>query len=168
MAEERFTSQYDGTTQDNLLEFAGNVKKATTVDGAETVNVQGFTLPRISDISGFVAVNNAGNAIGFMSKDQVSSVLGELMAIASPQGKGLHPAAKFSQSDNSYTVNIDNIKILSVDIYNGTIGESTGIFVIKTYPASPAYMFQEAIGMYPIVRFWRPKVDGTWRGWREV
>ena len=59
MAEERFTSQYDGTTQDNLLKFAENVKKATTVDGAETVNVQGFTLPRISDISGFVAVNNA-------------------------------------------------------------------------------------------------------------
>ena len=103
-----------------------------------------------------------------MSSPSSNFELGELMAIASPQGKGLHPAAKFSQSDNSYTVNIDNIKILSVDIYNGTIGESTGIFVIKTYPASPAYMFQEAIGMYPIVRFWRPKVDGTWRGWREV
>ena len=103
-----------------------------------------------------------------MSSPSSKLLLGELMAIASPQGKGLHPAAKFSQSDNSYTVNIDNIKILSVDIYNGTIGESTGIFVIKTYPASPAYMFQEAIGMYPIVRFWRPKVDGTWRGWREV
>lgn len=81
MAEERFTSQYDGTTQDNLLKFAENVKKATTVDGAETVNVQGFTLPRISDISGFVAVNNAGNAIGFMSKEQVASVLGGLMEI---------------------------------------------------------------------------------------
>lgn len=81
MAEERFTSQYDGTTQDNLLKFAENVKKATTVDGAETVNVQGFTLPRISDISGFVAVNNAGNAIGFMSKDQVASVLGGLIGI---------------------------------------------------------------------------------------
>lgn len=79
MAEERFTSQYDGTTQDNLLKFAENVKKATTVDGAETVNVQGFTLPRISDISGFVAVNNAGNAIGFMSKEQVASVLGGLI-----------------------------------------------------------------------------------------
>lgn len=79
MAEERFTSKYDGTTQDNLLGFAENAKKATTVEGAETVNVQGFTLPRISDISGFVAVNNAGNAIGFMSKDQVASVLGELI-----------------------------------------------------------------------------------------
>lgn len=88
MAEERFTSQYDGTTQDNLLKFAENVKKATTVDGAETVNVQGFTLPRISDISGFVAVNNAGNAIGFMSKDQVASVLGELLPIVSPSTKG--------------------------------------------------------------------------------
>lgn len=80
MAEERFISQYDGTTQDNLLKFAENVKKATTVDGSETVNVQGFTLPRISDISGFVAVSNAGNAIGFMSKEQVASVLGELIA----------------------------------------------------------------------------------------
>lgn len=79
MAEEIFTSKYDGTTQDNLLEFSENVKKATTVDGAEIVNVQGFTLPRISDISGFVAVNNAGNAIGFMSKEQVASVLGELI-----------------------------------------------------------------------------------------
>ena len=89
MAEERFTSQYDGTTQDNLLKFAENVKKATTVDGAETVNVQGFTLPRISDISGFVAVNNAGNAIGFMSKEQVASVLGELIGTASKDKDGL-------------------------------------------------------------------------------
>lgn len=88
MAEERFTSQYDGTTQDNLLKFSENVKKATTVDGAETVNVQGFTLPRISDISGFVAVNNAGNAIGFMSKEQIASVLGELLPVVSSSTKG--------------------------------------------------------------------------------
>lgn len=88
MAEERFISQYDGTTQDNLLKFAENVKKATTVDGSETVNVQGFTLPRISDISGFVAVSNAGNAIGFMSKEQVASVLGELLPVVSSSTKG--------------------------------------------------------------------------------
>ena len=99
MAEERFTSKYDGTTQDNLLGFAENAKKATTVDGAETVNVQGFTLPRISDISGFVAVNNAGNAIGFMSKEQVASVLGGLIGTVTANKAGLMPAGLYMYSN---------------------------------------------------------------------
>ena len=41
-------------------------------------------------------------------------------------------------------------------------------YIVKTYPASPAYMYQEAFSMYPIKRYWRAKVDGTWRGWIEL
>ena len=47
-------------------------------------------------------------------------------------------------------------------------GYNNATFIVKTYPASPAYMYQEAFSMYPIKRYWRAKVDGTWRGWIEL
>ena len=94
--------------------------------------------------------------------------LAELIGIATLEKSGLHPAAKFSQGDNSGVSNIDDIYILSTDIYNGNILENNATFIVKTYPASPAYMYQEAFSMYPIKRYWRAKVDGTWRGWIEL
>ena len=136
MAEERFTSQYDGTTQDNLLKFAENVKNATTVDGAETVNVQGFTLPRISDISGFVAVNNAGNAIGFMSKEQVASVLGELIGIATPLKNGLMSKDGFILRGALTPPNWNDLRLFDDQIQSGihlvapSDGSSWGILIV--------------------------------------
>ena len=141
MAEERFTSQYDGTTQDNLLEFAENVKEATTVDGAETVNVQGFTLPRISDISGFVAVNNAGNAIGFMSKEQVASVLGELIlkphhtegALAKGGSLTINWSANASICLLSLYVRASNTEYMAVYILNWASQYAAGVNLLSEY-----------------------------------
>jgi hypothetical protein len=99
---------------------------------------------------------------------QADLALAELIGIATLEKSGLHPAAKFSQGDNSGVSNIDDIDILSTDIYNGNILENNATFIVKTYPASPAYMYQEAFSMYPIKRYWRAKVDGTWRGWIEL
>ena len=95
--------------------------------------------------------------------------MGGLIPTASPNQRGLHPSAKFQQSDNNAVKEINNINILSTDIYYGDLtGDGAKIYIIKTYPASPAYMYQEAICMYPLTRYWRAKVDGTWRSWIKM
>lgn len=142
----------------DLTEYVG--KKELSSEIAE--------LPTLEDISKFVCINENGKVAGVMTKEQVASVLAELIGIATSKKSGLHPAAKFSQSNNASVSDIDNITILSTDIYNGNILENNTAFIIKTYPASPAYMYQEAFSMYPIKRYWRAKVDGTWRGWIEL
>lgn len=125
-------------------------------------------LPTLEDISKLVCIDENGKVAGVMTKEQVASVLAELIGIATLEKSGLHPAAKFSQSNNASVSNIDNITILSTDIYNGNILENNATFIVKTYPASPAYMYQEAFSMYPIKRYWRAKVDNIWRTWNEL
>lgn len=141
----------------DLTEYVG--KKELSSEIAE--------LPALEDISKFVCIDKNGKVVGLMTKEQIASVLAELIGIATSKKSGLHPAAKFSQSNNVSVSNIDNITILSTDIYNGNILENNATFIVKTYPASPAYMYQEAFSMYPIRRYWRAKVDGTWREWNE-
>ena len=100
---------------------------------------------------------------------RLSVRVGGLIPTASPNQRGLHPSAKFQQSDNNAVNEINNINILSTDIYYGDLtGDGAKIYIIKTYPASPAYMYQEAICMYPLTRYWRAKVDGTWRSWIKM
>lgn len=142
----------------DLTEYVG--KKELSSEIAE--------LPALEDISKLVCIDKNGKVAGVMTKEQVASVLAELIGIATSKKSGLHPAAKFSQSNNVSVSNIDNITILSTDIYNGNILENNATFIVKTYPASPAYMYQEAFSMYPIRRYWRAKVDGTWRAWNEL
>lgn len=198
MEELSYTSKYDGKTTDDILDYANEGKTEKVNEYVKSMNVQDYkgepdtvqvydtdgvphkisktellkkstlALPALEDISAFVAVNSAGNAVGLMTKEQVASVLAELIGIATLEKSGLHPSAKFSQGDNSGVSNIDDIDILSTDIYNGNILENNATFIVKTYPASPAYMYQEAFSMYPIKRYWRAKVDGTWRGWIEL
>lgn len=198
MEELSYTSKFDGETTDNILGYANEGKTEKVNEYVKSMNVQDskgepdtvqvydtdgvphkvskiellkkstLALPKLEDISAFVAVNAKGDAVGVMTKEDIAKVLAELIGIATLEKSGLHPAAKFSQGDNSGVSNIDDIDILSTDIYNGNILENNATFIVKTYPASPAYMYQEAFSMYPIRRYWRAKVDGTWRGWIEL
>ena len=185
-AEEDFVLSFTGEETDNLLKHTESMKNQTTEEDGETVQVYDtngvphkvsktellkkstLALPALEDISSFVAINAAGNAVGLMTKEQVASVRLELVGVATPKKSGLHPAAKFSQSDNSGVASIDDITVLSTDIYNGKILERSSTFIIKTYPASPSYMYQEAMCMYPYERYWRAKVDGSWREWNKI
>jgi hypothetical protein len=125
-------------------------------------------LPQKSDAKWVRALDASGNPI-LISKEDLASVVGGLIPTASPNQRGLHPSAKFQQSDNNAVNEINNINILSTDIYYGDLtGDGAKIYIIKTYPASPAYMYQEAICMYPLTRYWRAKVDGTWRSWIKI
>lgn len=97
MEELSYTSKYDGETTDKILDNAKAIMEQTTAEDGETVQVYDtdgvphkisktellkkstLALPALEDISSFVAVNAAGNAVGVMTKEQVASVLAELI-----------------------------------------------------------------------------------------
>ena len=99
MEELSYTSKYDGETTDKILDNAKAIMEQTTAEDGETVQVYDtdgvphkvsktellkkstLALPKLEDISAFVAVNSAGNAVGLMTKEQVASVLAELMGV---------------------------------------------------------------------------------------
>ena len=107
MEELSYTSKYDGETTDKILDNAKAIMEQTTAEDGETVQVYDtdgvphkisktellkkstLALPALEDISSFVAINAAGNAVGLMTKEQVASVLAELMPVASNNVKGL-------------------------------------------------------------------------------
>ena len=96
-AEEDFVLSFTGEETDNLLKHTESMKNQTTADDGETVQVYDtngvphkvsktellkkstLALPDLEDISAFVAVNAAGNAVGVMTKEQVASVLAGLI-----------------------------------------------------------------------------------------
>lgn len=100
-AEEDFVLSFTGEETDNLLKHTESMKNQTTEEDGETVQVYDtngvphkvsktellkkstLALPALEDISSFVAINAAGNAVGVMTKEQVASVLAELIGINS-------------------------------------------------------------------------------------
>lgn len=92
MEELSYTSKYVGETTDKILDNAKAIMEQTAAEDGETVQVydtngvphkvaktellkkSALALPKLEDISSFVAVNAAGNAIGLMTKEQVASV----------------------------------------------------------------------------------------------
>lgn len=99
MDDKKYDSRYDGETTDKILDNAKAIMEQTTAEDGETVQVYDtngvphkvsktellkkstLALPALEDISSFVAVNAAGNAVGVMTKEQVASVLAELVGV---------------------------------------------------------------------------------------
>ena len=97
MDDKKYDSRYDGETTDKILDNAKAIMEQTTAEDGETVQVYDtngvphkiaktellkkstLALPKLDDISSFVAINEAGNAVGLMTKEQVASVLAELV-----------------------------------------------------------------------------------------
>ena len=71
----KYKSEFDGPTTDEVLEHAKSVKD--------------LTIPSLSNISGFVCIDNEGKAIGMMSKEQVAQVVGGLIGTATNDKDGL-------------------------------------------------------------------------------
>ena len=113
MEELSYTSKYDGETTDKILDNAKAIMEQTTAEDGETVQVYDtkgvphkvsktellkkstLALPKLEDISSFVAINAAGNAVGVMTKEQVASVLAELIGTATLKNDGLMSKSGF-------------------------------------------------------------------------
>lgn len=125
MEELSYTSKFDGETTDDILGYANEGKTEKVNEYVKSMNVQDskgepdtvqvydtngvphkvsktellkkstLALPELEDISAFVAVNAAGNAIGLMTKEQVASVLAELIGVVSAEKDGLMARSGF-------------------------------------------------------------------------
>ena len=163
MEELSYTSKFDGETTDDILGYANEGKTEKVNEYVKSMNVQDsegepdtvqvydtdgvphkvsktellkkstLALPKLEDISSFVAVNAAGNAVGVMTKEQVASVLAELM-----NGNNLFP---FMVKDFLYITNRN-----SIDELNDVV--ESGMYMI--IPGSDTYgtllVFQAGVG----------------------
>lgn len=163
MEELSYTSKFDGETTDDILGYANEGKTEKVNEYVKSMNVQDsegepdtvqvydtdgvphkvsktellkkstLALPKLEDISSFVAINAAGNAVGVMTKEQVASVLAELM-----NGNNLFP---FMVKDFLYITNRN-----SIDELNDVV--ESGMYMI--IPSSDTYgtllVFQAGVG----------------------
>lgn len=109
MEELSYTSKFDGETTDDILGYANEGKTEKVNEYVKSMNVQDskgepdtvqvydtdgvphkvsktellkkstLALPKLEDISSFVAINAAGNAVGVMTKEDIASVLAGLV-----------------------------------------------------------------------------------------
>lgn len=110
---EEYVSKFGGEDTDGILDYANSLKIQDSEGEPDTVQIfdtdgvphkvsktellkkSTLALPFLEDISSFVAVNSDGNAIGLMTKEQVASVLAELIGVVSAEKDGLMARSGF-------------------------------------------------------------------------
>ena len=179
MEELSYTSKYDGETTDKILDNAKAIMEQTTAEDGETVQVYDtdgvphkvsktellkkstLALPALEDISSFVAVNAAGNAVGVMTKEQVASVLAGLIGINNTWFR-----------DGGIVINPDNClnnRVYMINISLGTINFDLFTYGNLLYFSQGQYHTQIAMSIYDNKRFTRMSSNGgnSWGEWRE-
>ena len=131
MAEKlEYTSKYDGKTSDAIMDYSNKLRQQTSVTDADTVQVfdtsgnphkisktellkkSALALPSLNDISAFVAVNQAGNAIGLMTKQQVATVLGGLLNISSLQKSFQYAKYSLKKGDSAEVGKVGGLVVI--------------------------------------------------------
>ena len=175
MEELSYTSKYDGETTDKILDNAKAIMEQTTAEDGETVQVYDtdgvphkisktellkkstLALPALEDISAFVAVNAAGNAVGVMTKEQVASVLAELMFSTPSYNGDLNELTKF-----------DGVRYykLKVGCANAPsdISTSGGVLIPFDYDGYTLYQILLTING----RYYARRKSGDWTVWKEL
>ena len=178
MDDKKYDSRYDGETTDKILDNAKAIMEQTTAEDGETVQVYDtngvphkvsktellkkstLALPALEDISSFVAVNAAGNAIGLMTKEQVASVLAGLIGINNTWFR-----------DGGIVINPDNClnnRVYMINISLGTINFDLFTYGNLLYFSQGEYHTQIAMSIYDNKRFTRMSSNGgnSWGEWR--
>lgn len=172
-AEEDFVLSFTGEETDNLLKHTESMKNQTTEEDGETVQVYDtngvphkvsktellkkstLALPALEDISSFVAVNAAGNAVGVMTKEQVASVLAGLIQF---------PFAYRGRK----VVDANNIEDGYYYAENGSTN-TNGYFGFLLSAKSDQSAFQILIEIFSGTPYQRAKKsDGSWTEWKEL
>lgn len=179
MDDKKYDSRYDGETTDKILDNAKAIMEQTTAEDGETVQVYDtdgvphkvsktellkkstLALPALEDISSFVAVNAAGNAVGVMTKEQVASVLAGLIGINNTWFR-----------DGGIVINPDNClnnRVYMINISLGTINFDLFTYGNLLYFSQGEYHTQIAMSIYDNKRFTRMSSNGgnSWGEWRE-
>ena len=200
MEELSYTSKFDGETTDDILGYANEGKTEKVNEYVKSMNVQDskgepdtvqvydtdgvphkvsktellkkstLALPVLEDISAFVAVNAAGNAVGLMTKEDIAKVLAELIGIATPQKNGLLSKDGFfpvqdTSPDDANDVNNGIYRINSKSTnypYENTNGLIVGFTTQNGYLRG-----QICFTIWPETVYFRTKGD-SWGAWKQI
>ena len=175
MEELSYTSKYDGETTDKILDNAKAIMEQTTAEDGETVQVYDadgvphkisktelvkkstLALPALEDISAFVAVNAAGNAVGVMTKEQVASVLAGLIPFPFTRRMYINDANKDVES-GYYRGNSSN---LNTPVKYG---------ILIVFSTIESYIVQLLIDVTSIRLWGRGSIDNgnSWTEWTQI
>lgn len=183
MDDKKYDSRYDGETTDKILDNAKAIMEQTTAEDGETVQVYDtngvphkvsktellkkstLALPALEDISSFVAVNAAGNAIGLMTKEQVASVLAELIGTVTGAKDGLMSKSGFIERGDISDANVKFSGFLRTSgMPNTPYPSEHGILVSIS---TSAVCLQFFLRGWPVELYWRSLWD-YWNSWNRI
>lgn len=182
-AEEDFVLSFTGEETDNLLKHTDSIKNQTTADDGETVQVYDtngvphkvsktellkkstLALPALGDISSFVAVNAAGNAVGVMTKEQVASVLAGLIGTVTGEKDGLMSKSGFIERGDISDANTRFSGFLRTQGTPNTPYPSEHGILVSISTSSVCLQF--FLRGWPVELYWRSLWD-NWNSWNRI
>ena len=183
MDDKKYDSRYDGETTDKILDNAKAIMEQTTAEDGETVQVYDtngvphkvsktellkkstLALPKLEDISAFVAINAAGNAVGVMTKEQVASVLAGLIGTVTGAKDGLMSKSGFIERGDISDANTRFSGFLrTTGMPNTPYPSEHGILV--SIPTSSVCL-QFFLRGWPVELYWRSLWD-NWNSWNRI
>ena len=183
MEELSYTSKYDGETTDKILDNAKAIMEQTTAEDGETVQVYDtdgvphkisktellkkstLALPALEDISSFVAINAAGNAVGLMTKEQVASVLAGLIGTVTEAKDGLMSKSGFIERGDISDANTRFSGFLrTYGMPNTPYPSEQGILVSISISSVCLQFFLRG---WPVELYWRSLWD-NWNSWNRI
>ena len=183
MDDKKYDSRYDGETTDKILDNAKAIMEQTTAEDGETVQVYDtdgvphkvsktellkkstLALPKLEDISAFVAVNSAGNAVGLMTKEQVASVLAELIGTVTGAKDGLMSKSGFIERGDISDANTRFSGFLRTQGMPNTPYPSEHGILVSISTSSVCLQF--FLRGWPVQLYWRSLWD-NWNSWNRI
>ena len=183
MDDKKYDSRYDGETTDKILDNAKAIMEQTTAEDGETVQVYDtngvphkvsktellkkstLALPALEDISSFVAINAAGNAVGVMTKEQVASVLAELIGTVTGEKDGLMSKSGFIERGDISDANTRFSGFLRTHGMPNTPYPSEHGILVSISTSSVCLQF--FLRGWPVELYWRSLWD-NWNSWNRI
>ena len=183
MDDKKYDSRYDGETTDKILDNAKAIMEQTTAEDGETVQVYDtdgvphkvsktellkkstLALPKLEDISAFVAVNSAGNAVGLMTKEQVASVLAGLIGTVTGEKDGLMSKSGFIERGDISDANTRFSGFLRTPGMPNTPYPSEHGILVSISTSSVCLQF--FLRGWPVELYWRSLWD-NWNSWNRI
>ena len=159
------TNKYDEyICVDGEWELLGQYEAAidlTAYVGKDELKTEIATLDKLDEISKFVCIDKNGESAGVMTKEQVASVLAELIGINNTWFR-----------DGGIVINPDNClnnRVYMINISLGTINFDLFTYGNLLYFSQGEYHTQIAMSIYDNKRFTRMSSNGgnSWGEWRE-
>ena len=131
------------------------------VSKTELLKKSTLALPALEDISSFVAVNAAGNAVGVMTKEQVASVLAGLIGTVTALKDGLMSKSGFiERGDISDANTLFSGFLRTYGTPNTPYPSEQGILVSIS---TSSVCLQFFLRSWPFELYWR----GFWNNWNS-